>query len=153
MIIGDRHHRFEKAINYLVSLKMIDGTNVIKDVSGKMNRFPGNVREALKGSDKYLTEKFVRKFCMIFGGVISPDWILSGTGEMLNETQSCTNFNDINNSSLRISKELLMKLTKEQIVEILYNVIEQHHQLCEKILNSSKDITMQVIDMCKSANA
>lgn len=45
----NRPQRLEKAISYLVNNKMIDGTDIVKEISEKVDRHPNNVRSALRG--------------------------------------------------------------------------------------------------------
>ena len=79
----ERKDRLKRAIDYLVSTKMIDGKNIVKTISEKVDRHPNNIRAALRGDEKYLTQKFIKTFCTNFENVISPDWIWDGTGNIL----------------------------------------------------------------------
>ena len=122
MITDNRQQRLEKAINYLVSHKMIDGTDLVREISEKVDRHPNNVRAALRGEDRYLTYKFVKSFCMIFGGVISPDWIWEGSGEMLNNSTTDTMKEN------HISEELLSMLTREELIELVKQLMALHSE-------------------------
>lgn len=122
MITDNRQQRLEKAINYLVSHKMIDGTDLIREISEKVDRHPNNVRAALRGEDRYLTYKFVKSFCMIFGGVISPDWIWEGSGEMLNNNTSDTMKEN------HVSEESLSMLSREELIELVKQLMALHSE-------------------------
>lgn len=122
MITDNRQQRLEKAINYLVSHKMIDGTDLVREISEKVDRHPNNVRAALRGEDRYLTYKFVKSFCMIFGGVISPDWIWEGSGEMLNNSNTDTM------KESHISEESLSMLTREELIELVKQLMALHSE-------------------------
>lgn len=122
MITDNRQQRLEKAINYLVSHKMIDGTDLVREISEKVDRHPNNVRAALRGEDRYLTYKFVKSFCMIFGGVISPDWIWEGSGEMLNNSTTDTM------KESHISEESLSMLTREELIELVKQLMALHSE-------------------------
>lgn len=122
MITDNRQQRLEKAISYLVSHKMIDGTDIVKVISEKVDRHPNNVRAALRGEDRYLTYKFIKSFCMIFGGVISPDWIWEGSGEMLNNIISDTMKEN------HVSEESLSMLTREELIELVKQLMVLHSE-------------------------
>lgn len=122
MITDNRQQRLEKAINYLVSHKMIDGTDLVREISEKVDRHPNNVRAALRGEDRYLTYKFVKSFCMIFGGVISPDWIWEGSGEMLNNSTTDTMKEN------HIPEESLSMLTREELIELVKQLMALHSE-------------------------
>ena len=122
MITDNRQQRLEKAINYLVSRKMIDGTDLIREISEKVDRHPNNVRAALRGEERYLTYKFIKSFCMIFGGVISPDWIWEGSGEMLNNTTTEI-MKDKN-----VSEESLSMLSREELIELVKQLMALHSE-------------------------
>lgn len=118
----DRLKRLEKAISYLVNNNMIDGKEIVKEISEKVDRHPNNVRSALRGEDRYLTYKFIKSFCMIYGGIISPDWIWDGTGEMLNNNTSDTM------KEKRVSEESLSMLTREELIELVKQLMELHSE-------------------------
>lgn len=125
MIIGHRQQRLEKAISYLVSIKMMDGTDIVKEISEKVDRHPSNVRSALRGEDKYLTYKFVKAFCMIFGSVISPEWIWEGTGEMVQNKEPVTVPDKL------ITEEELMNLTKNELISFVRQLMTLHNEQTE----------------------
>ena len=125
MTTGNRKQRLEKAINYLVSHKMIDGTDIVREISEKVDRHPNNVRAALRGEDRYLTYKFVKSFCMIFGGVISHDWIWEGLGEMLTDRTADTVKEN------RVSEESLSMLTREELIELAKQLMALHREQTE----------------------
>lgn len=118
----NRPQRLEKAISYLVNNKMIDGKDIIKEISEKVDRHPNNVRSALRGEERYLTYKFIKSFCMIFGGIISPDWIWDGSGEMLNNS----NYDTIKEN--RISEETLSRLTREELIGLVKQLMALHSE-------------------------
>ena len=81
----ERKERFEEAINYLFNKNLMDAKDINKDISNKTGLHINTVREARRGTDRALTEKFVKKFCLVYGNVISNVWIWDGTGEMLTQ--------------------------------------------------------------------
>ena len=79
----DRKERLQKAINYL-RLNGIVSSQV--DTANKMGASEATVSNALKGNDKYLTDKFLKRFNGAFGGLFNLDWLLDEEGEMLNKS-------------------------------------------------------------------
>lgn len=76
--IEDVRKRFKKAISHLKGEQIIS-TN--QDVVNKMEINKTSMSLALKGDDRYLTEKFITKFANIYG--FNKDWIWKGEGTML----------------------------------------------------------------------
>lgn len=84
---NERKARFREAIDYLISIDMVDGLSATKNIADTMRRSRSAVSSAINGSGKYLTEKFVSVFCAKFKNIISKEWIWDGSGEMLNMTK------------------------------------------------------------------
>lgn len=84
---NERKARFREAIDYLISIDMVDGLSATKNIADIMRRSRSAVSSAINGSSKYLTEKFVSVFCAKFKNIISKEWIWDGSGEMLNTTK------------------------------------------------------------------
>ena len=79
----DVRKRFKKAISYLKGEQIIS-TN--QDVVNKMEINKSSMSLALKGDERYLTEKFITKFANLYH--FNKDWILKGEGTMrLNEVR------------------------------------------------------------------
>lgn len=81
----EKERRFEEAIKYLVEEGLIDGKDIVKDIGKKTGYTPNVIREVRRGKKRSFTQKFIKKFCMVFGDIISPQWLLSGEGNMLNQ--------------------------------------------------------------------
>ena len=88
LVNGERLQRFIVSIQYFVSKDLIDGKDIVKDVSQKMRRHPNNVRAALRGDNRYLTNIFIKAFCSVYKNIVSPEWVWSGEGTMNVNTQS-----------------------------------------------------------------
>lgn len=137
MNIEDRPKRLDKAISYLVNSKMMDGTDIVKDISEKVDRHPNNVRSALRGEERYLTYKFIKTFCMIYGGIISPDWIWEGTGEMLTKNDS----DAIKENN--VSEESLSRLTKEELIELVKQLMALYSEqiaVCQMLIRQNEQL-------------
>jgi len=122
MVIGKRHERFEKAINYLQKEKILDSKNVVKSISEGMGRHPNNVRSAMRGDSEYLTFKFVKTFCSVFGNVISPEWIWDGVGDMV-----CVE-NTLFQEEPEVSEETLQRLSREELIVLVKQLITLHSE-------------------------
>lgn len=97
----DRKERLQKAINYL-RLNGIVSSQV--DTANKMGASEATVSNALKGNDKYLTDKFLKRFNGAFGGLFNLDWLLDEEGEMLNKsTRSEFDSDTLNLDSIKAS--------------------------------------------------
>lgn len=75
-----RAERLNEAFQYLRGCGKIHSQ---KDLAQAMGATAPNVSSALKGVDKVLTEKFLRRFVEAFDNVVSFEWLLTGEGEML----------------------------------------------------------------------
>lgn len=83
--------RLNKAIRYLVWKGYISIQSTQKDVAEKLGTTTSNISAALKGSDRFLTDKFVKRFCASFDGIFNENWILYGNGDMIeNEVDTVT---------------------------------------------------------------
>lgn len=72
--------RLNEAFQYLRECGKVHSQ---KDLAQAMGATAPNVSSALKGVDKVLTEKFLRRFVEAFDDVVSYEWLLTGEGEML----------------------------------------------------------------------
>lgn len=79
----NKQDRLNKAVNYIIFKGLIKEK---KDISLKMDVNNSNVSSALNGNEKYLTDRFLRKFAKTFK-IINGIWLITGEGEMLNGEQ------------------------------------------------------------------
>lgn len=111
--------RVKKAIAYLKGQLII---KYQKDVAKAMNYNEKNLSSAINGDENYLTENFLIRFCDTFD-VIDEDWLLTGKGEMTNDSQ----MNEVNDPIISYSliEELESKLIdKDKIIKGLEEVIK-----------------------------
>ena len=80
-----------QAVRYLVWKGYVSIQATQKDIAEKMGTTTSNVSAALKGSERFLTEGFVNRFCNSFKGIFNEKWIINGDGTMTNESVSITN--------------------------------------------------------------
>lgn len=121
----DREKRLNEAIKYLIAFGMIEGKSTTKSIATTMNRNSANISSAIRGDARYLNRKFVRDFCATYKNLISEDYIWDGMGEMLTET---TPYNAGNGA---ISEESLMKLSREELVFLVKQLMALHSEQTE----------------------
>lgn len=77
----ERKERLKKAINRL-RMDGLVGTD--KDVAAKIPCPQQNLSKALSGSERYLTDSFLRRFNRAFGDYFNIGWLTDGVGDWLN---------------------------------------------------------------------
>ena len=80
--MGNVVERFNEAFRYLQGRGLVSSQD---DAAKKMSAGAGTFSKALKGNDKALTSRFLQRFSVSFG--ISEEWLLTGSGPMLNDQQ------------------------------------------------------------------
>lgn len=128
MIVADRKDRFNRAIAYLQNEQKIDVKDTVRSISDAMSKHPNSIRYAMQGNDKYLTYKFIRTFCSVYNNIISPDWLWEGKGMMLNNNPDFT-------PEITMSVDSLMKLTREELVSMVQQLMTLHHEQTELYRN------------------
>ena len=123
----ERKKRLNEAVKYLISLGMIEGKSPTMSIANRMNRNRNNISTAFRGDERYLNKKFIRDFCATYQNLISEDWLLDGIGEM---TNTVTNTNG-NGTGAIISDESLMKLSREQLVFLVKQLMTLHSEQTE----------------------
>lgn len=136
-INSDTLIRLETAIQYLVSVDMINGKNPKTSIANKTGYNSGNISSALRGNPRYLTEKFIKVFCAKYNNIISSDWVLNGTGEMVQSKP------EIQDEDMPISDENLMYLTKDNLISLVKRLMDIHKEQTEmykSIIRQSEEI-------------
>lgn len=76
----ERKERFKEAFEYLKS----SGTaHTQRDIALKMDSSEGNISKAMKGDERVLTNRFLRRFNEAYGNIFNIEWLIDGVGEML----------------------------------------------------------------------
>lgn len=76
----ERKERFKEAFEYLKSR----GTaHTQRDIALKMDSSEGNISKAMKGDERVLTNRFLRRFNEAYGNIFNIEWLIDGVGEML----------------------------------------------------------------------
>lgn len=78
--MNNKEERLQMAVRYLISEGHIDTQ---KDIADRMNANKVSISNALKGNEKYLTDKFMERFNSSFGGIFNTMWLIDGIGDML----------------------------------------------------------------------
>lgn len=78
----NKKERLNTAFNYLIGQSRY---KTQKEAASIIGIDQGNLSNALKGVEKYLTDSFIERFNEAFDNTFNLDWLLSGEGEMLSE--------------------------------------------------------------------
>ena len=132
----DRKERLQKAINYL-RLNGIVSSQV--DTANKMGASEATVSNALKGNDKYLTDKFLKRFNGAFDGLFNLDWLLDEEGEMLNKsTRSEFDSDTLNLNSIKASVS-----DSDKVMDVWLRFMENQRQYNE-IMREMAELYKQI---------
>lgn len=99
----------EKAERLKIAIRHLIGIGVIstqKDVSERMDANKVSISSALSGDERYLTDKFIRRFNIAFNEMFNEEWIRTGEGDMLNTDQTYTENTSIKERLLHIIDSL-----------------------------------------------
>lgn len=75
----EKKDRLAKAIAYLKMQGLVDSQ---VDAARKMNAAESTMSSAIGGNERYLNNKFLKRFNNAFGNIFSFEWLASGIGEM-----------------------------------------------------------------------
>lgn len=132
----ERKERLQKAINYL-RLNGIVSSQV--DTANKMGASEATVSNALKGNDKYLTDKFLKRFNGAFGGLFNLDWLLDEEGEMLNRsTRSELDSNALDLKAIKASVS-----DSDKVMDVWLRFMENQRQYNE-IMREMAELYKQI---------
>lgn len=76
----EKKDRLAKALAYL---KMNGLAESQVDAARKMKAAESTMSSAMSGNEKYLNNKFLKRFNEAFGNIFSPNWLLNGVEPML----------------------------------------------------------------------
>lgn len=77
---NNKKERVNKAFNYLIVQGIV---KTQKELAERMDYYATNLSNALKGDERYLTDKFIARFNASVDNIFSSGWLLTGEGEML----------------------------------------------------------------------
>lgn len=81
----EKVERLKLAYEHLRSLGVLHKR---KDLAEAMKTSESNISAAFKGSERFLTDSFLCRFNNRFDRLFNESWLLTGEGEMLNESPS-----------------------------------------------------------------
>nr|DAX66388.1 MAG TPA: repressor protein CI [Caudoviricetes sp.] len=76
----ERKERFKEAFEYLKSRGSV---HTQRDIALKMDSSEGNISKVFKGDERFLTNRFLRRFNEAYGNIFNIEWLIDGVGEML----------------------------------------------------------------------
>ncbi|TFD94641.1 hypothetical protein E2605_14810 [Dysgonomonas capnocytophagoides] len=123
--------RLKKAFNHLKVLGLISNQ---QDLADKMKYARASVSKALNGHDGYLTDNFITEFCNKFPQIFNPNWLLTGEGEMLKDSQPAKPEEGEPSNYNILVQHLLSQLEKleqanKELSETNKNLIEENKKL------------------------
>lgn len=133
------------AFDYLRSKGLI---HTQLDLAEKMMSDKNTISRALKGNERYLTDKFLKRLNNSFGGVFNEEWLLDGDGEMLNSNPMHTNVGNTEHNSESILLQII-----EQKEAIIRDKDKQIMQLSETIGMLKQQIITLQTEMGKIASS
>ena len=86
----EKKDRLAKAIAYLKMQGLVDSQ---VDAARKMNAAESTMSSAIGGNERYLNNRFLKRFNEAFGNIFSFEWLVNGIGNMLNGC-GCTSPDD-----------------------------------------------------------
>ena len=131
IIQNEKQSRLQKAFEYLHSKGFIHS---VTDLAQKMERARPGVNNALLGKDGYLNDSFLSAFCQKFP-IISFEWITTGTGDMVNDTND-THYDTVDQSSLMNAA----LAAKDETIQALHDQIDTKNELIDSLRQHLSDL-------------
>lgn len=128
-----KKERFNKAFNHL------KGSGIIKtqrEAAKIIGIDTGNLSNALKGIDKYLTDSFLEKFNNAFNNIFNIEWLITGDGDMLKDYNLHKHDNVIENYKSLVDN--LHKIIREQEI-----IIESKNKELSALSDTTHDTESQ----------
>lgn len=130
-----RSERLEQAYEYLRSRGCV---HTQAGAAEAMGASAATFSRALKGDEKSLTDKFLKRFNTAFGDVFNTDWLLTGDGEMLCPTpQQAPSPPTAAESMIDIAASLIKEV--ETLRHTLEAEIAETHRLNEELRQMMKN--------------
>lgn len=126
--------RFREAFEYLYNIGAI---HTKKDLAEKMKVSRGSVQNAYAGNESYMNDSFMKKLARTFPGVLNLEWLLYGTGEMLQRSQKPQEahvISEVNNSTPETLSELVGQITR------LLNKIDEKDAKIEELMKENNEL-------------
>ena len=142
----EKKDRLAKALAYLKMRGLIDSQ---VDAARKMNAAESTMSSAIGGNEKYLNNKFLKRFNDAFNGIFRMEWLLTGEGMMCCENDLFEKENDqqpdqdhqiaLLQQQLKRKDDLLMQ--KDDLIAMKDNLIAEKERLIQVLLAKSTNIS------------
>ena len=142
----EKKDRLAKALAYLKMRGLIDSQ---VDAARKMNAAESTMSSAIGGNEKYLNNKFLKRFNDAFNGIFRMEWLLTGEGMMCCEKDLFDKEEDqqpdqdhqiaLLQQQLKRKDDLLMQ--KDDLIAMKDNLIAEKERLIQVLLAKSTNIS------------
>lgn len=122
-----RDERLREAFNYLKNKGVVHKQ---KDVAEKMGSTEPNVSAALKGAEHVLTDNFLMRFNQAFGNIFNDEWLRTGEGEMIKNSQSIGDISNSNVSGVNVNGNGIQ--INPNAYDALLKIVEANQKSTEK---------------------
>lgn len=129
-------NRLKKAFSHLKVLGLISNQ---KDLGEKMGYARASISKAMNGYEGYLTDNFIKEFCISFPNIFSENWLLTGQGNMLKS--------DSNN--LEVSEPQVEYKKKSEDFSAL-QIIERNSNSIEKMVEIANRDSISIQKLVES---
>lgn len=133
-----RKERIQKAFAYLLGTEQIKSKQQVADIMGVTR---SSVSKAYNGYDSYLTNDFLKKFCLAFPGTFNLSWLLDDEGDMLQgsrKPQEEVKSKEVDNSSNEIINRLVDELSKQ---------LSKKDKQIEDLSGTIKNLTNEIAEL------
>ncbi len=131
----DRKERLQRAINYL-RMNGIVSSQV--DAANKMGASEATVSNALRGNDRYLTDKFLKRFNDAFNGIFNINWLLDDEGEMLDRKNFLSRSTSLDTDGVKIEMS-----ESDKVMDVWLRFMENQRQYND-IMKEMADLYKQI---------
>ncbi len=127
----NKKERFLQAYNYLREKGLV---HTQRNVSERMQTSDSNISKAIHGEEKYLTDKFLRRFNRAYNSMFNEEWLIFGEGEMFAPlpTTTISQTSVIGNNNATVSDSAFMEELRQQR-ELVKTAQEQVNKLIDII--------------------
>ena len=142
----EKKDRLAKALAYLKMRGLIDSQ---VDAARKMNAAESTMSSAIGGNEKYLNNKFLKRFNDAFNGIFRMEWLLTGEGMMCCEKDLFDKEEGkqpeqdhqiaLLQQQLKRKDDLLMQ--KDDLIAMKDNLIAEKERLIQVLLAKSNNIS------------
>lgn len=135
----NKQERFKAAYDYLIWKHVIEKQ---EDLAKKMRSTQANVSLALNGTERVLTDRFIRRFSACFPGLFNVEWLLHEEGKMLREEmeQPASSTETANAEDRIVEVYAFVIKTYEERIRNLSALIEENRRINAEITAMRDDL-------------